>query len=324
MKSGGGIHPLDQARRDALRAEYEGRVNRVVDHIHAHLSEPLALEDLARIAAFSPFHFHRVFSALAGESLAVYIKRLRIERAASALLQNPAASITQVALDCGFTSSASFARAFRARFGMSAGAWRAESKNRQTMSKPGQGERKDGKEPRSVIVHPSRTGRRGGRRPHRRRNEMKIEVKELPCRRVAYVRRMGPYDQSAKEAWDSLCRWAGPRGLLGPQAVFIGIGHDDPEITDPAKCRYDACVEVGPETRPERHVGIAELAGGKHVVARYEGPGEGIKGAYARIFGSWLPESGFQPADGPSYEVYLKEPSDGIFAMDICVPVKPL
>ncbi|MBI5482765.1 MAG: helix-turn-helix transcriptional regulator [Deltaproteobacteria bacterium] len=42
------------------RAEYGGRVNRVLDHIDRHLAGPLGLEALARVAAFSPFHLHRV------------------------------------------------------------------------------------------------------------------------------------------------------------------------------------------------------------------------------------------------------------------------
>jgi AraC family transcriptional regulator len=109
----------------ANRREYEGRVNRVVDHIGGHLGEELSLAALARVAAFSPFHFHRVFRAVTGETLFGFIQRLRLERSASVLLAVPDRSVLEVALDHGFASAATFARAFRARFGMSATAWRA-------------------------------------------------------------------------------------------------------------------------------------------------------------------------------------------------------
>ncbi|HWM79105.1 MAG TPA: AraC family transcriptional regulator, partial [Methylomirabilota bacterium] len=106
------------------RVEYEKRVNRVIDHILRHLAEELSLSGLAGVAAFSPFHFHRVFRATTGETLFGFIQRLRIERAAIALTAHPDQSVLEVALDHGFTSAATFARAFRAHFGMSATAWR--------------------------------------------------------------------------------------------------------------------------------------------------------------------------------------------------------
>ena len=65
----------------AHRREYERRVNRVVDYIEAHLSDELPLEKLAAVAAFSPFHFHRVFAAITGETLSDFIRRIRLERA---------------------------------------------------------------------------------------------------------------------------------------------------------------------------------------------------------------------------------------------------
>src|SRR5262245_1458709 len=109
---------------DRNRVEYEKRVNRVIDHVRQHLGEELTLASLARVAAFSPFHFHRVFHAIAGETLFGFIHRQRIEKAAGALLSGRDRSVLEVALDHGFSSAATFARAFRAHFGMSATQWR--------------------------------------------------------------------------------------------------------------------------------------------------------------------------------------------------------
>ena len=71
---------------DFGRLEYEKRVNRVIDHIRDHLADELSLESLAAIAAFSPFHFHRIFRAMTGETLAAFVQRLRLERAAVTLI----------------------------------------------------------------------------------------------------------------------------------------------------------------------------------------------------------------------------------------------
>jgi AraC family transcriptional regulator len=74
---------------DLNRLEYEKRVNRVIDHVREHLGEALSLERLAQIAAFSPFHFHRIFRAITRETLSTSIQRLRLERAAVALIHHP-------------------------------------------------------------------------------------------------------------------------------------------------------------------------------------------------------------------------------------------
>jgi len=87
------------------RLEYETRVNRVIDHIRGHLADELSLSTLARVAAFSPFHFHRVFRAITGETLFGFIHRLRIEKAAGALLNHPDQSVLEIALDHGFASA---------------------------------------------------------------------------------------------------------------------------------------------------------------------------------------------------------------------------
>lgn len=119
-------------RPDRNRLEYERRVNRVIDHVRGHLAEDLPLERLARIALFSPFHFHRVFRTVTGETLAAYVHRQRLERAAVSLIHHPDQSVLAVALDHGFASAAGFARAFRGHFGMSATEWRAGGARRRS------------------------------------------------------------------------------------------------------------------------------------------------------------------------------------------------
>ncbi len=108
------------------RDEYIFRVNRVIDYIETNIDKDLSLQDLARIANFSQFHFHRIFRAIVGETLNRFIQRMRVEKAATQLMANPKKSITEIAFDCGFSGSASFARAFRETFHMSASEWRAK------------------------------------------------------------------------------------------------------------------------------------------------------------------------------------------------------
>jgi AraC family transcriptional regulator len=98
---------------------YRRRVNRVMDYISDHLGEPLPLEKLARLAHFSPFHFHRVFRSVVGEPVHAFVKRLPLERAVFALAHRPRESLTAVALRHGFASSSDFSRAFKEAYGFS-------------------------------------------------------------------------------------------------------------------------------------------------------------------------------------------------------------
>ncbi|WP_257572152.1 AraC family transcriptional regulator [Janthinobacterium sp. UMAB-60] len=74
--------PPEQPVSGLFRAEYARRMNAVLDHIDRHLDTPLDLAQLADVAHFSRFHFHRVFAAWMGETLGDYARRRRLETAA--------------------------------------------------------------------------------------------------------------------------------------------------------------------------------------------------------------------------------------------------
>ena len=90
--------------KDINKQEYQLRINKVTDYIHNHIDQPLSLQKMAGIACFSPFHFHRVFTILTGETPTDYIKRTRIEKAALLLKRNKELSATEIARLCGFSS----------------------------------------------------------------------------------------------------------------------------------------------------------------------------------------------------------------------------
>ena len=89
--------------------------------------------------------------------------------------------------------------------------------------------------------------------------------------RVAFIRHVGPYDQCGK-AWERLCEWAGPNGLMGPGAEMLGVCYDDPDVTPPERIRYDACITVQPGVAAEGDVGVQTLAGGTYARFTHHGP----------------------------------------------------
>lgn len=299
-----------------LRTEYAARLNRVLDHVQGRLDEPLDLKELARVACFSPFHFHRLFRSWTGETLQQYLQRLRLERAAHQLRHNPGKAITEIALDAGFSGSAAFARAFRERFGVSASAFRLN--------------RKAGKAEASHGVGSSLSdGLCAAFRKDPAMFPLTVQVQNLPPMSVAYVRHIGPYKGNAElfgRLFGQLCGWAGPKGLLGPDATFLSLYHDDPELTADPKLRLEVAVTVPPATPAEGEIGRMELAGGRYAMARIAIQPQQYEAAWQALM-SWLPESGFQPDDRPAMEIYRNDPKqdpEGRHILDLCMPVRPL
>src|ERR1700678_2059860 len=103
------------SRKTQAKGAYAQRINRVIDYLRGNLDRQVKLEELAKVACFSEFHFHRIFGAISGETLNNFTNRLRLEQAAR-LLRYSSQSVTDIALNCGFSSSATFSRAFRSGY----------------------------------------------------------------------------------------------------------------------------------------------------------------------------------------------------------------
>ena len=163
------------------------------------------------------------------------------------------------------------------------------------------------------------------------KKNMKVEIQNLPSMTVAYIRHIGPYKGDSKlfeSLFETLCKWAGPRNLINEKTIFLSVYYDDPEITEERKLRFDLCMTVPEDTKVEGQIGKMKLESGKFAVARFElkNPSEYGK-AWDALYRDWLPQSGYQPADLPCYEIYRNDPKndpDGKHIVDLCVPVKPL
>ncbi len=99
------------------------KIAEALRHIEAHLGEEVDLDGVARGFYFSPYYFHRVFTAIVGAPFASYVRWRRLLRAC-ALLAGTDGGVTEIALDCGFSSAQAFARAFRRTFGVSPAVYR--------------------------------------------------------------------------------------------------------------------------------------------------------------------------------------------------------
>lgn len=314
--------------------EYIARINRVIDYIELHIAQNLTLDELAMIANFSKYHFHRIFYSIIGETLFQFIQRIRIEKAASLLINQPKKSITEISYECGFMNPSSFARKFKSYFGVSATLWRNEQSQSRNLSKPKSNIRKvisnNGKDDLRPSWYIEYVDQSQIWRVLMNNEERIVEVKELSEMTVAYIRYVGPYkgDSELFEGlYHKLFSWAGPRNLLhSPDTKSLIIYHDDPEITEENKLRISVCVTVPEDTVVDGDIGKMKIPGGKYALAKFTLTAADFSEAWKWVYGTWLPESGYVPDDRPCFELYSENCKlpEGKMAVDICVPVRPL
>ena len=291
---------------------YQRRVNRVIDYIKDHLTEPLPIGKLARLAHFSPFHFHRIFRAIAGEPLHACVKRLRLENAVQHILYGPSATLTEIALASGFASSSDFSRAFRQAYGFSP---RHCSRERLL---------EDSKIRQDLFGN---SGYRFGKLPAGNPDRFRVRLVDRPTQRVAYVRVIGAFSTHKVIAgFDRLMNWGRRRALL-PGATLIGMSRDHPESTPMQKYQLDWCLVVPPGLKTDDEVSFAEIPANRFAVVRSAGDLHTETRAWRYLYESWLPASDYQPTNDPSMSVYRRTPLEldwERYDLDCCLPVRRL
>lgn len=274
---------------------YEKRLIRVLDYIHDNPGGDLSLDRLADIAAMSRFHWHRVFHAMTGETAAQAIRRIRMNRAACWLVQTDW-PISQVAARCGYSGVTTFSRVFRESHGLPPGRFRASGA-------------------RHGLLIPRKPGEK---------TMYTVQISDQPARVLAAIPHKGAYIEVGR-AFETAGALCAARNLWPQVKGMVGVYYDDPDAVAEADLRSHAGVWVPEELALDAPFERVELSGGKSAVLHFKGPYAGLKAAYDYLYGNWLPQSGEEAREEPSYEVYLNSPVDTAPAdllTDICVPLK--
>jgi AraC family transcriptional regulator len=277
--------------RSDTQIDYQERLLRVMVYIQNHLDEPLPLDDLAKIACFSPYHFHRIFRGMMGESVKEHVRRLRLERAAFRLTSTTR-SVIDIALDAGYDTHESFTRAFGRMFGMSPSAYRRESRSERVSAVS---------QTAASMWDRQRTMTMGD-------ETVEVRFENRRPVRVAFVRHVGPYRECGA-AWERLCKFAAQQGWFSPDILRIGISHDEPEVTEPNKLRYDACLTLNDQFKATGEIGVQEIPGGQYAIVTHRGPYDTLEETYRRLFREWVPTSGRELSSAPCFEVYHNDPT---------------
>ena len=277
---------------------YIQKINLALDYIDENFGRKITTIELASISAFSEFHFHRIFKAVTGETVNRYVKRLKMGKS-KRVLQLDNKSITDIALDYGYKSSANFARDFKQYYSQSASEIRHQSLNKSIM-----------------IEKPA---------------HLKLEsagFRDYSSIPVLYKRVLTGYDpEEVSRAFRELYEWIQKNKIGFNDIRSIGIGYDDPDYIDPDKCRYDACItfkkKIPIDTEP---FSTKTINPGRCRVFRFEGKGKDFGKAWDYVFKTVINSDGIRPGDKPHFEEYLVSErfSEGIFKVNLCLPVLPI
>lgn len=260
--------------------DYQERLGRVTAYIHDHLAEELDLDRLAEVAHLSPYHWHRVWHALQGETIAATVRRLRLHRG-SGYLANTDLAVEQVARKCGYPNARSFTRAFRAAYGMSPSDYRERGSH--AVFRLGRSD-------------PMAAG-------------YAVEVRFVPQVRLAGLDHRGSYMLVGKAFEAAFARLAA-QGLARPDTRWLAMYFDDPFAVPEAQLASRAGLSLPDGAQAQPPLLTFTLGGCHCAVLRHRGPYATMRAAYQWLYGQWLVDAGRELADQPVFEEYLNNPRD--------------
>ncbi|MEM7307623.1 MAG: AraC family transcriptional regulator [Planctomycetota bacterium] len=289
-----------------MNPAYSERVHRVMDHVRSHLDGDLSLDALARVACFSPHHFHRIFSAAAGETLTRFVQRARLERAAYLMKASPERELGSIALEVGFSAQSDFSRVFRQRYGVAPSAWDRRSRLDE-----------EGIEGYDATIAAVRTDWTPA-----------VRVVERPACRLAYVRLRGAFhDGVLAGGLARLTAELEERGVDWRSSALVGLSWDNYETTPLDQVSFDLGLTVGPKVRAGGELGLHTFPAVRAAEVHSRGPLSHVAVAWDELYNVWLPGSQLEPVDLPAMKRFRPVPAEvgwETWDVDCSIAVRPM
>ncbi len=244
------------------------------------------LEEAAALAHFSPFHFHRLWRALTGETLAHTVKRLRLSRAVQALAGG--GSVAAVSLQLGYGSPQALSRAFRQALGVApSGLARGEVAAATLLAQLAMPRRQ------AAAAAPAQP----------------VEVLTLAPLELVALRRRGPFDE-LDAAFGALFAWVEEAGLVQQVSALRGVPWADHRDVPPQRLLFDAAIGLAvplPRALPAP-LRRLHMDGGRHARWRHVGDYAGLEDATDALLAGWWAASGEALRDAPIHYLFLDDP----------------
>ncbi|TFI56946.1 helix-turn-helix domain-containing protein [Sphingomonas parva] len=265
------------------RQRYQDRMERVLDHVDRHLDGDLDLATLAGVAAFSPCHFHRQFSAVFEVSVHRYVQLARMKRASYRLAFRDRDSVTAIAMEAGYDAPDAFARAFRKRIGQLPSAFR-RSPDWETWH---------------AALGPLTEAR--SKRMQTSFSADQVTIRDTPPVPVAVMEHRGD-PRTIGATIQRFIAWRKAQGLGPRVSTTWNIFHSDPRTAAPEDYRLSLCAGTDRPVAPnEAGVAPGLIPGGRCAVLPVTGSSDDLEPAALFLYRDWLPASGEEPRDFPLY-----------------------
>jgi len=275
-------------------------IDKALNYIELHLREKLHLEDIAEVANYSPWHFHRLFVATTGITVGEYIRKRRLSEASRELAYTNK-PIKQLASDYQFESQAAFTRSFKSFSGSTPGQMRRclqpllhfqakllISKKGEIMQNP-------------KIIH-----------------KTAFKVIGISCQSTMK-------NNTIPALWDDFMKICDkiPNATEKDTAYGICFFEKMPEMTDDTPFTYMASLEVATDAVAAKGFQCRQVPEADYAVFEHKGSLDTLHDTYAAIYGEWLPQSGYERCNTDDFERYGEDFAYGKpeSVMGIWVPV---
>jgi AraC family transcriptional regulator len=297
------------SQKAQANSEYARRINRVIDYLRGNLDRQVKLEELAKVACFSEFHFHRIFGAISGETLNNFTNRLRLEKAAR-LLRYSDQNLIDIALECGFSSSATFSRTFRSGYDTSPSQFRKNGEIKKS---------KICKElfPQDTYGLPMSA--------EEKRAAFSVRLIDIPERQVAYIRVTNAFElDRVLAALKTVIEWAKSQDIFS-QGILFGMTVDDPHVTPKHLYRYEVCLASSFPFECMEGMSKLKMPAMRYAVLEVSGDIHKVATAWDYLYRDWLINSAYEPEHAPALEVFLDKESAtdwSHFELELCLPIR--
>ncbi len=290
---------------------------KTIQYIDSHIDMNLSLERVSEVGAYSPFHFHRIFKLVTGETLQNYIIRKKVEKSALYLAVHKEMEIKDIYWDLGFSNHSVFCKTFKKYYGLAPTEFRRSAPEKfhrilQKQSRNGQAD----------TVFSQYIGNIENLLNWTRMN-LKIEVKEMPEMNLASVISLGI--TNVEPSFNILIDWAQKKNIFSREHVkMMSVYHDSCKITPLDKVRIHASMLLEEKLmQQEGEVFSETLEGGKYIVGRGEVTLNDFEQCWVSLF-LWMNENHYSIRKTFPYEIYhtnFKENPEGKMTVDFCIPV---
>ncbi len=267
--------------------EYARKINEVINFILNNLSEDLSLEKLAKLANYSPFHFQKIFKSVLGESPRQYIIRMRLQTAAHSLVVHQNKSVTEIAHEHGFSSSATFARSFKKYFGVTAEEYRNltladDSNTLKTQSN-------SPKEPKVLTIN------------HQTIENLSVVIKKVPAFQGIFANAKLDDSDSIQKAFSKITQLAENHDLLTQNSKIMGAVYPHHNL-------YRVIVTIEPPQIIPSKLQKIEFSAGKYATFKTSGNFEKTFETLVVFSKFWLKENGYKIANIFYFEMFAESP----------------